>query len=102
MSGVTMTIPTMSKIGHMQNPLGREARYKRRLARALKAWPSGEALSFDLAERGIERDARTCNRYRSGTSCPPPWLHDLLLEMSVEQTRQQIRALEQRLEFIGG
>ena len=85
------------------NYFSREASYKRRLVRALTAWPTAEALAIDMAlrEEPIERDERTWARYRSGQTTPEPWLCEILFEMSVEQTRQQIRALEQRLEAIG-
>jgi monoamine oxidase len=100
-----MNIPQTRINAHspkLANPLSMEARDKRRFRRALQAWPSAEALQIDLEEREIYRDISTCVRWRSGSRPRQHWLHELLLEMAVEQTRQQIRALEQRLEAIGG
>ena len=102
MTVIAMNRSAISKIGtRFKNPLRAEARYKRRLCRALQAWPSGEALAIDLSEMGIERSTRICNAYRAGTSMPPAWLCERLLTMSIITTRQQIRALEQRLEELG-
>lgn len=84
------------------NPFSSEARYKRRLTRALQAWPSADALAADMAEEGVERDVSTWIRYRSGSRMPPAWLCERLFEKSVEQTRNQIRALQQRLKVIEG
>lgn len=86
------------------NPVSYEARYKRRFYRALQAWNDADSLAADLAEKhNIIRDERTCQRWRAGSNMPrEQWLCDLLMEMAVEQTRHQIRALEQRLTAIGG
>lgn len=84
------------------HPFTAERRYKRRLGRALQAWPSADALAYDMSLEGVERDISTWIRYRAGTRTPPAWLCELLFKKSIEQTRQQIRALEQRLEAIGG
>ena len=102
-----MSRHSLSQIRHrptFSNPLSCEARYKRRFRRALQAWNDAGALAADLAEQeNIIRDERTCQRWRSGASMPrEQWLCDKLLAMSIEQTRNQIRALEQRLEAIGG
>ena len=56
-----------------------EARYKRRLVRALQAWPSADALAADMFESGIDRNISTWIRYRNGKRMPPPWLCEFLL-----------------------
>jgi len=96
-----MKTTSMHKIVQAGNLFSREARSKRRLGRALQAWPSADALAFDLSEQGIERDISTLNRYRAGQTTPPAWLYELLMEMAVAQTRNQITALQARLKEIG-
>ena len=99
MIGLTMTKPLRPKI-MPAFALGSEARYKRRFVRAMQAWPSADALAADMAEAGINRNISTWIRYRNGNRTPPPWLCELLLTRSIEQTKQQISALEMRLEAI--
>lgn len=91
MKVMTMTRPFLSEIGHPRNE-------QRKLARACAAaWPSGDAMAFDLAEQGIEVTPRTCNRWRSGQTNPSDAVGQVIRRLIIKQSEQQIEAARARI-----